>query len=202
LEFGNWCLSSCLLQQIGNFVGKLPSFEPVGVIRIDKRDGLDIAKGHTLRIAITIVAFYSDPLLGIKERLAERTGDDTGPAPDAEILIDDHPVILFRFPMAGPGRTNLNTVGLFTMIAGHGKVEAHLFPFDHSDPGTARIACSGVIDRANQLALATARAFFLIDHQYLLLHLGPLSQIFKLEARNSKFETISNDQNRKFKTRE
>jgi len=102
--------------------------------------------------------------------------------------------------VTGLGRTNLDAEGFFAMVTGHGEVKPHLFPLNHSDPGTARVACSGMINRAHQLALTAARAFLLIDHQYLLVHSKTPLKIFKLEARNPKFETIPNDQKPKFKT--
>lgn len=141
------------------------------LVCVYKRDGLDMAEGDTLRIAITIIAFDCDPLLRIKEGLAKGAGDDARPASDAEILIDDDTVILLRFSVACLGRTDLDTVSLFTMVAGHGKVESHLLPFDHFDSGAARIACSGMKDRADQLTLAAPRTFFMIHYQHFLIHL-------------------------------
>lgn len=130
-----------------------------------------MTEGNTLWIAIAVIAFHCDPLLGVEEGLTEWAGDNAGPASDAEILIDDHTVVHFRFPVTGLGWADLHTVGFFTVVAGHGKVEPHLLPFDHLDPGAARIACSGMIDRTDQFALTATRTFFLIHYQHFLLHL-------------------------------
>lgn len=134
-----------------------------------------MAENHTLRIAVAVVTFYRNPFLVIEKRLAERTGDDTGSASDAEFLINDHTVILVRFPVAGLGRADFDAKSFFTVITRHGKVNPLLFPFGDFDPGTARVACSGMIDRADQLTLAAARTFLLIDHKDLLLHLSLLN---------------------------
>jgi hypothetical protein len=172
-------VSPCLLKKISQFVGGLPFFGHLNSVSIHKRNGFDIAKSHTLWITVTIVAFYSDPLLDIKERLTKWAGDDAGSASDTEIPVNDHTVLLFRFSVAGLGRTNLDAEGFFAMIAGHGEIKSHLFPFDHSDTGTTRIACPGMINRAHQLALTAARAFLLINHQHLLLHFNSPSERFR-----------------------
>ena len=72
--------------------------------------------------------------------MTERTGDDAGLASDAQILVDHHPVIEFRLPVAGLGRAHLNAIGFFTVVADHGKVNPHMLPFDYLDTGSARIA--------------------------------------------------------------
>jgi hypothetical protein len=72
--------------------------------------------------------------------MPERAGDDAGLASDAEILVDNHPVIEFRLPVACFCRAYLHTIGLFTVIAYHGKVDAYVLPLDHLDPRPARIA--------------------------------------------------------------
>jgi len=95
----------------------------MGLIGINKRDSLHIAEGHALWVAVTIVTFHSDPLLMVEEGLAKGAGDNAGPASDAEIFVNDHPIIFFRFPVAGLCGADFNAVCLFTMIAGHGKIE-------------------------------------------------------------------------------
>jgi hypothetical protein len=103
-------------------------------------DSFGITEGHALGITVTKVAFHSNPLLDIKEWVSKGTCNDTGPAPDTQIFVDHHSVIVFRLPVAGLGRTDLNAIGFFTVIADHGKVNSYMLPFDHLDPGSARIA--------------------------------------------------------------
>jgi len=105
-----------------------------------------------LWISIAVIALHRDPILDIKERMAKGAGDDAGSTSDAKLLVDGHAIIIFRLPMAGLCRAYLHTIGLFTVIAGHGKIKPHIFPLDHFDPGTAWIACSRVKHRAHQLA--------------------------------------------------
>jgi hypothetical protein len=202
LGFGIWCLLSCLLHRFGIFKKGLSLFGHVRLVCIRKGDGLDITEANTLRISITVIALHRYPFLDVKERMAEGAGDDAGPASDAELLVDRHPVIIFRLPVAGLCRAYLHAVGLFTMVAGHGKIEPHVLPLDHFDPGTAWIACPCVKHRADQLTQATPGTLLLVNDQYLFFHSNIPSLNLKSEARNSKLETISNDKNPKFKTRE
>lgn len=123
-----------------------------------------------LRIPITIIAFDGHPFMVVEEGLSEGAGDNTGPAPDTEVFIDDDPVVFFRFPVAGFGRADFHAVSLFAMIAGHGEIKANVFPFDDLDAGTAWITGAVVIDGTDHLTLTAPRTFFLIYHQYLLLH--------------------------------
>jgi len=78
--------------------------------------------------------------LDIKKRMAKRARDDAGPASDAQFLVDGHPVIIFRLPVAGLCRAYLHTIGLFTMITGHGKIKPDILPLGHLDSRTAWIA--------------------------------------------------------------
>jgi hypothetical protein len=54
--------------------------------------------------------------------MAKRACDDAGPASNAQILVDGHPMIIFRLPVASLGWANLHAIGLFTVVAGHGKI--------------------------------------------------------------------------------
>jgi hypothetical protein len=109
-------------------------------ISIDVIDRLYIAKGHTLGVSVAVVTFYGHPVLDIEEGMTKRACDDTGPASDTQILVDHHTVIIFKFPVAGLGRADLDAIGFFTVIADHRKVNPHMLPLDHFDPGSARIA--------------------------------------------------------------
>jgi hypothetical protein len=78
-------------------------------------------------------------------------GNDAGPTSDAQFFIDGDPIIIFRFPMAGLGWTHLDAIGLFTVIAGHGKM-THALPVGDFNPGTAWIDCSCMKQRTHHLA--------------------------------------------------
>jgi hypothetical protein len=109
-------------------------------VSIDVIDRLYVAEGHTLGVSVAVVTFYGHPVLDIEEGMTKRAGHDTGPASDTQILVDNHPVIIFELPVAGLGRADLYAIGFFTVIADHGKVNPHMLPLDYFDPGSARIA--------------------------------------------------------------
>jgi hypothetical protein len=129
-----------LLCGIDKFVRGFSLFGHLNHIGVHISDSFGITEGHTLGITVTKVAFHSDPLLDIKEWVPKGACDDTGPAPDTQILVDHHSVIIISLPVAGLGRTDFDAIGFFTVIADHGKVNPHMLPFDHLDPGSARIA--------------------------------------------------------------
>jgi hypothetical protein len=54
--------------------------------------------------------------------MAERACDDAGPASNAQIFVDSHPIIIFRLPVTSLCRANLHAIGFLAMIAGHGKI--------------------------------------------------------------------------------
>jgi hypothetical protein len=184
---------SYLLHRFSIFKEGLSLFGHVRLVRIRKRDGLDITETDTLRVSVTVIAFHRDPIMDIKERMAKGASDDAGSTSDAKLLVDGHAIIIFRLPMAGLCRAYLHAIGLFTVIAGHGKIKPDILPLDHFDPGTAWIACSCMKHRAHQLAQTTSGTLLLINDQYLFLHPFPPTLNLKSEARNTKLETISND---------
>jgi len=145
-------LLSDLLHRFSIFKEGLSLFGHVRLIRIRKRDGLDITETDTLRVSVTVIAFHRDPIMDIKERMAKGAGDDAGSTSDAKLLVDGHAIIIFRLPMAGLCRAYLHTIGFFTVITGHGKIKPDILPLNHFNPGTAWIACSCVKNRAHQLA--------------------------------------------------
>jgi hypothetical protein len=163
-------LLSHLSQEIGILTGSFPFLGYIRRVGIGKREGFCTAEVHALGISIAVITLHSDPVLDIEEGMAERTGNDASPASDAQVFIDDYPVIEFGFSVAGLCRAYLNAIGAFTVITEHGKVDSGSLPFDYPDPGTARITCSRVIYRAYQLTQATPRALLLINDQYFFEH--------------------------------
>ncbi len=129
-----------LFHGLDQFVGGLSFLGHLNLVGIHKKDGFGIAEGYALGISIAEITFHSHSFLNIKGGMTERAGDDTGLASDAQILVDHHPVIEFRFSVACLCRADLNAIGLFTMVADHGKVDAYVLPLDHLDPRPARIA--------------------------------------------------------------
>jgi len=61
-------LLSDLLHRFSIFKEGLSLFGHVRLIRIRKRDGLDITETDTLRVSVTVIAFHRDPIMDIKER--------------------------------------------------------------------------------------------------------------------------------------
>jgi hypothetical protein len=102
--------------------------------------------------------------------MSKGAGNDAGSTSDAELFVDGHAVIVFGFSVAGLCRADFDAIGLFTVVAGHGKIDAYILPLDHFDPGTAWIACPRVEYGAYQLAQATAGTLLLVDDQYFLVH--------------------------------
>ena len=133
-------LLSYLFHGFDQFVGGFSFLGDLNLVGIHKKDGFGIAEGHALGISIAEITFHSHSFLNIKGGMTERAGDDAGFASDAQILVDHHPVIEFRFSVACLCRADLNAIGLFTMVADHGKVDAYVLPLDHLDPRPARIA--------------------------------------------------------------
>jgi hypothetical protein len=143
-------LLSYLFHGFDQFVGGIPLFGHLNLVSVDISNRFRITEGHTLGITVTVVALYSHPVLDIKEGMTKRACDDTGPASDTQIFVDNHTVISFDLPVASLGGADLDAIGLFAVIAGHGEVDPHMLPFDHFDPGAARIAGSGMKHRAHQ----------------------------------------------------
>jgi hypothetical protein len=95
--------------------------------------------------------------------MVKRAGHDASLASNAQVLVDDDPVIEFRFPMAGLGRAHFEAIGFFTVIADHGEVDSRMFPLEHFNSRTTWIARPGMIDRAHEFALTASRALLLIN---------------------------------------
>ena len=136
---------SYLFYGIDKFGGGFSLFGHLNHIGVHISDSFWITEGHTFRIAITVIALHGHPVLDVEEGMSKGACDDAGPASNTQILVNDHTVIILRLPMAGFGRTDLYTIGFFAVIAGHGEVDPHVFPFDHLDAGPARIACPGMM---------------------------------------------------------
>jgi hypothetical protein len=155
---------SYLFYRFQKFVGSVTLFGYLNLISIRKRDGPGITESDALGISVAVIAFHRHAFLDIKEGMIERAGHDAGLASNAQIFIDDHPVIEFGFSVAGLGRTHFETIGFFTVITNKGKVNSRLFPLDHFNPGTTWIARPSVIDRAHEFTLTASRALLLVDH--------------------------------------
>jgi hypothetical protein len=112
----------------------------LNLISIREKDCLGIAESYTLGISVAVITFHSDLFFDIKEGMAERAGHDTSLAPNAQVFVDDYPIIELWLSVAGLCRAHFKAVGFFTMIADQRKVDSRMFPLDHLDPGAARIA--------------------------------------------------------------
>jgi hypothetical protein len=87
------------------------------LVSIRKKDGLGIAEGYALWISIAVITFHRHSFFDIKEGMVKRTGHDTSLAPNAQVFVDDDPIIELRLSVAGLCRAHFKTVGFFTMIA-------------------------------------------------------------------------------------
>jgi hypothetical protein len=72
--------------------------------------------------------------------MVKRAGHDASLASNAQALVDDDPVIEFRFPMAGLGRAHFKAIGFFTVIADQRKVDSRMFPLEYFNSRTTWIA--------------------------------------------------------------
>jgi hypothetical protein len=133
------------------------------LVGVHKKDGLDFTETDTLWISVTVITFHRHSLRDIKEGMAERTGHDASLASNAQVLVDDDPMIKFRVPMASLGRAHFKAIGFFTVIADHREIDSFMFPLENFNAGTTGIARSGMIDRANEFALTASRALLLIN---------------------------------------
>jgi hypothetical protein len=126
--------------------------------------GLHVAETDALGIAVAKIAFDHLAVDRIEMHGTEGANGNTGAAPDTFIIVDLHPP---RFPVSrnGLGRAGIEARGIFTLLARHGNVYAHVFPFDHPDAASAWVGNMVVLDSANELAQSAARAFFIIDLQ-------------------------------------
>jgi hypothetical protein len=120
---------SYLFHRFSKFKKGLSFLTHVRLINICEKDRFRIAEGNTLRISVTVITFDRHSVSRIKERMTKRACNDASSASNAKIFIDGDPVIIFRFPMAGLGRADLNAEGFFTVIASHGKIDPHMLPF-------------------------------------------------------------------------
>jgi len=102
--------------------------------------------------------------------MTKGTGDDTGSTSDAQFFVDGHAVIVFGFSVAGLCRAYLDAIGFFAVVAGHGKIQPHVLPLDHLDPGTAWIACPRMKYGTHHLAQAAASTLLLVNDQYFFVH--------------------------------
>jgi hypothetical protein len=65
------------------FVGGFSLFGHLDHISVNISDSFRITEGHTLGIAITVVALYGHTVLDIEEGMAKGACHHAGPAPDA-----------------------------------------------------------------------------------------------------------------------
>jgi hypothetical protein len=154
---------SYLFYRFKKFVGGFSLLGHIHLVGVRKQDSLGIAEGDALGISVTVITFHRHLFCDIKEGMAERAGHDASLASDAQVFVDDDSVIEFRLSVAGLGRAHFNAIGLFAVIADHGKVDSRMFPFEHFTSGTAWITRPGMKDRAYQFALTAPRALLLID---------------------------------------
>jgi hypothetical protein len=139
-------------------------------IGIHISDSFHVTECHALRVTVTVIALHGHPVLTIEEGVTKRACDDTGPTSDTQIFIDNHTIIILDLPVAGLGGTDFDAIGLFAVVAGHGKVNPYILPFHHLDPGPARIARPGMMDGTDQLTETASGTLLLIHNQYFLLH--------------------------------
>jgi len=110
------------------------------LVGVRKKDSLGIAEGYALWISVAVITFHRHSFCDIKEGMAERAGHDASLASNAQVLVDDDPVIEFRLPMAGLGRTHFKAIGFFTVIADHREVDSRMFPLENFNSRTTWIA--------------------------------------------------------------
>jgi hypothetical protein len=131
---------SYLFYRFEKFVGGFSLFGHLNLISIRKKDGLDVTESDALGISVAVITFHRHAFFDIKEGMIERAGHDASLASNAQIFVDDYPVIELGFSVAGLGRAHFETIGFFTVIANQGKVNSHMFPLDHFNPGPTWIA--------------------------------------------------------------
>jgi len=131
------------------------------ITRLDKRDGLDVAKPDTLRIAVTDVALEDPPIGGIVIHSTEGTYADAGTAADTGIIVNAHATQFFIL-RDGLDRTDIQTGRILTLLACHGYINAFGLPFQHPDPAAGRIGYSIMRNRTHKLTQPAARAFLVI----------------------------------------
>jgi hypothetical protein len=156
-------LLSDRLQEICDFASRFMFFSHLNPVSLDIIDGSYITEGDALGISVAVIAFHRHSFCDIKEGMTERAGHDAGLASNAQILVDDDPVIEFGFSVASFGGAHFKTIGFFTVIADQGKVDSRMFPFDHFNPGTTWIARPGMIDRTHEFTLTASRTLLLIN---------------------------------------
>jgi hypothetical protein len=171
--------SPYLFCRFDKFASSFSFLSQLNLVGVDISNRFRITEGHALRISIAVVTFYGHPVLDVKEGMTKGACDNASPTSDTQIFVDNHTVIIFGLPVAGLGGADLDTIGFFAVIAGHGEVDPHMLPFDDFDTGSARIACPGMMDGADQFTETASGALLLINDQYLLLHFNsPLSSSF------------------------
>jgi hypothetical protein len=83
VPYGVFPSLSYLFYRFDKFVGGFSLFVHLNHISIHISDSFRITEGHTLGIAITVVALYGHTVLDIEEGMTKRACDHTGPASDA-----------------------------------------------------------------------------------------------------------------------
>lgn len=104
-------------KEVKKFLKNFPSFSHLDLIGLHIIYSLNLAEQNALGVSIAVIALNCHPIFGIKERMIKRAGHDTGLASNAEIFIDDHSVMEFRFSVARLGWTHFKAIGLFTVVA-------------------------------------------------------------------------------------
>ena len=136
---------------------------------IDIVDGLHVAEKDALGSPVTVITFYGHPFLDVEGGMSEGARNDTRLTPDTLVLVDEDSLI-FDITMAGLCGADLRAEGFLAILAAHRKIESYVFPFHHFNTGAAGVARSGMIDRADHLALPAPRTFLMIYDQYLPVH--------------------------------
>jgi hypothetical protein len=105
--------------------------QPAGFKIIDR---LGVAEANALRIAMTQVAFEYTAAFRIPLCRAEWAGSDAHLAADTELVVN--PDAFQRFiTVNGVFGANRHAGCIFTLLAGHGNINADIFPFDNLNAG-------------------------------------------------------------------
>jgi hypothetical protein len=138
--------------------------------------GLGLAGQDTLRIPPAKITLVGTAPVLVKCHGARRTCGNAHLTPDAQILIDHHPVE-FIIPIDGLLRTYRHARGILTMLANDWEVES--LAFQDIDAGALRVAQPRIFERTGCHAFHAAVAFERVCYQNSTIHKS-VSRVFCL----------------------
>ena len=153
----------------GNLCGSLPHTIGAQSFGFQIVDCPGVTETHTLRIAVTQIAFEYPAAFRIPFDSTEGAGSDSHLAADAAFVVNTNAFQRF-IPVYGLCGTDRHAGRIFTLLAAHGNINPDIFPFDNMNTRQRGIADPVMHDRTNELTIAAARAFFRINRQNFLFH--------------------------------